>query len=426
MYICIRTRTPNKPSRREVVPLQTQDYAIYIAILFGLFIVVLFYRGLMSAVKDNARRTNDSWSVFFDMFSSFVNLSVLPTSKYLDTLANAHQSYLELAQAELNYEDTCPEPLVRQLLKNPVLVKDHHVVIRFEDQDKVLILSGKIQAEALLVHDDQTIQQALSKIRHVSKTHRTEVMRHRFTSQVALKMQTQLLMVWRAVAGYKHDMAGLAVPFFTELKELILEKEVVRSLPDHEYLGDIIDRLESYYPPLYSFIRDVDEIIIELTREEKIVVETLDLSAIFRSLFQYWVEEQDDIRPDVSISVQIPEGTLVSASEVGIFQAIWNPLKNAVRYTPTGEIKIYVRNGEDGYTHLVIQDTGMGIPESELKHIGQFGYRSESVKETSPGEGIGLWITQRMMEKMSGKFSIESSPSNGTRVILGFQKGEED
>jgi len=94
-------------------------------------------------------------------------------------------------------------------------------------------------------------------------------------------------------------------------------------------------------------------------------------------------------------------------------------LDNAVQYTPSGG-KIEVHSKKNGrYNHIVITDTGIGIPPENLKQVFDRFYRIPHRNgDKSNGTGLGLPIAKWITEAHHGRISLVSSPGKGTQVKI--------
>lgn len=92
-------------------------------------------------------------------------------------------------------------------------------------------------------------------------------------------------------------------------------------------------------------------------------------------------------------------------------------LDNAVRYTPEGgTITIGLRNRQK-HVELMVEDTGIGIPEKDLPHIFERFYKVDKSRNEG-GTGLGLSIAQFIMDKLGETIDVESEPGRGTRFTL--------
>lgn len=94
--------------------------------------------------------------------------------------------------------------------------------------------------------------------------------------------------------------------------------------------------------------------------------------------------------------------------------AIHNLLSNATKYSCGNPVTITIDK-----PHLIIEDHGIGIPESDLKHIFQPFYRASNVGSVS-GKGIGLALSKSILERLDAKIEVSSNKPSGTifRVIF--------
>ena len=126
------------------------------------------------------------------------------------------------------------------------------------------------------------------------------------------------------------------------------------------------------------------------------------------------------------VTLDLPENPIpVKCDPDKLTSAVVNLLDNAVRFTPDGgKITIGARVHVNGEVLVWVQDTGKGIPESELKKIFQQFYQIEPhTTRKHGGMGIGLSNAKGLIEAHGGKIWAESpGPGKGTtlKVFLPF------
>ena len=103
----------------------------------------------------------------------------------------------------------------------------------------------------------------------------------------------------------------------------------------------------------------------------------------------------------------------VIAPESVIAVTVGNLISNAIRYTPSGEVVCTIGSGR-----IMVEDTGPGIPESELSHVMDRHYRGVGV--SGKGSGLGLAIVQRLCELYGWSIYFENRKSGGLRAELRF------
>lgn len=102
-------------------------------------------------------------------------------------------------------------------------------------------------------------------------------------------------------------------------------------------------------------------------------------------------------------------------------QVLINLLENAVRYTDKGGIHINL-NENSSYIYLIVEDTGIGIPETELPFIFERFYRVEKSRSRQyGGTGLGLSIAKKLVELQGGEILVSSKMGDGTRFEIRFE-----
>ena len=88
---------------------------------------------------------------------------------------------------------------------------------------------------------------------------------------------------------------------------------------------------------------------------------------------------------------------------------IKNLLQNALKFTPHGTITMsIVTNHDKKQVEIVVQDTGIGIPENRQREIFD---RFAKISEFSQGVGLGLSICAKAAELIDAKLTLVSSTS---------------
>jgi two-component system, OmpR family, sensor kinase len=100
-----------------------------------------------------------------------------------------------------------------------------------------------------------------------------------------------------------------------------------------------------------------------------------------------------------------------------LFLAVHNLLDNAIKFTRPGNT-IELRSFEDGaWLVIEVADTGLGIPEDELAHVGEELYRGVGARGI-PGNGLGLSLVHAIVALHGGRVSVRSREGKGTVVTL--------
>jgi len=100
-----------------------------------------------------------------------------------------------------------------------------------------------------------------------------------------------------------------------------------------------------------------------------------------------------------------------------LYQVLSNIIGNAVKFTNSGSVNVYIQ-ASPGWQKVRVCDTGIGIPERELKNLFSKFYRINSGPRGSPcvrqGTGLGLFIAKFITEQHGGRIEVESSSGKGS------------
>lgn len=109
----------------------------------------------------------------------------------------------------------------------------------------------------------------------------------------------------------------------------------------------------------------------------------------------------------------------LSGDEVHLRQIIGNLLSNAAKYTKAGTVTLHVSwqpHSEDAiWLKVAVEDTGIGIKEKDIKKIfGTFNRLDMEASRAEEGTGLGLAVTNRLVEMMGGKLEVTSEYGKGS------------
>lgn len=95
-----------------------------------------------------------------------------------------------------------------------------------------------------------------------------------------------------------------------------------------------------------------------------------------------------------------------------------NLIENAIKYTPSGDVTVDI-TGNDKQISISVKDSGIGIPAEDIPHLFQKFYRVDnSDTREIGGTGLGLYLSRRLAETMSGNLRVESKYKEGSTFYL--------
>jgi signal transduction histidine kinase len=113
-------------------------------------------------------------------------------------------------------------------------------------------------------------------------------------------------------------------------------------------------------------------------------------------------------------------GEQVLADPERIGQVLRNLLSNAAKYSPKGtpiELRVI---GKEGRVRVEIADQGRGIHPDDVPRIFEkFGRGNDREKHKTPGVGLGLYLSQRIVRRHGSELTVQTRVGEGS--VFGFE-----
>lgn len=177
-----------------------------------------------------------------------------------------------------------------------------------------------------------------------------------------------------------------------------------------------------------------DRLQVQMSRMEQLVADLLDVSRIQQGRL--------DLRPEVCDLREIAEDVLTRCEEasersechrlvlgapepvgvvidpIRIDQALTNLVTNALKYSPDGgTIQLTVAR-EDGHAVVAVSDQGIGISSADQNRLFHPFARSDAVRGSVSGSGLGLHITRQIIEQHGGLITVDSEVGIGSTFTI--------
>ena len=118
-------------------------------------------------------------------------------------------------------------------------------------------------------------------------------------------------------------------------------------------------------------------------------------------------------------------GATLHADRQHVRQVLLNLLGNAIKYNrPGGRVDVSCQDDGNGRVHLLVHDTGIGIPADQLDKVFEPFERLGREGTAVQGTGIGLTLTRRLVEEMGGTLDVETVDGEGSTFIVTLPSGQ--
>ena len=257
----------------------------------------------------------------------------------------------------------------------------------------------------------------------ISERKRVEREREELLSELKQKNKELETLVYVASHDLRSPLVniqGFSQRLRKALDELKRRVEGALDLPELAGLkGAILPLLQERMPAALDYIRasgvKMDAIInglLHLSRAGRMVlrVETLDMDQLLHSC-----------AASMAFQLQSVEGTFrmeelpaCRADSAQIAQVFSNLLDNAIKYRdPEQSLRVRVSGRVQGESVLYsVEDNGLGIPEEQRERVWDIFQRLDPTGAT-PGEGLGLTLVRRMVERNGGRIWVEAAAKTG-------------
>lgn len=225
------------------------------------------------------------------------------------------------------------------------------------------------------------------------------------------------------ISGLSHELRTPlnAIMGFTQL----LEMEEVSKTDTRKYLGEI-KLAGNHILELVNHVLDLAKLEAGRLFLENEPVDLAKMVDQARAML-----EPELSRHSVSLETRLDPVPEIIADPTRLRQIILNLLTNAIKYNqPGGSVTITLKRTsapqgegtrqvaghppEKNWVRLTVSDTGPGIPLEKQKELFQPFNRLGVEKTKTPGVGIGLAMTKKIVEQMGGELSLDSVPGRGS------------
>ncbi|MFD3445601.1 ATP-binding protein [Microbacteriaceae bacterium 4G12] len=184
----------------------------------------------------------------------------------------------------------------------------------------------------------------------------------------------------------------------------VLQKSLQSSLKEIERLNSLVAEL------------------LELSRAESeqtnsVAIEAADVDSIAERITRNF----EMLHPDFIFTCKLESNHAKTSMPARYFEQVLVILMdNAIKYAKEQEKQVLLSSGiTDEHIFIRVEDKGIGIPQAELPYVLNRFYRVDKARSRKQGgNGLGLAIAKRLIEKHGGRIMLESEEGQGTNVTL--------
>ncbi|MBP7998458.1 MAG: HAMP domain-containing protein [Chloroflexi bacterium] len=209
-------------------------------------------------------------------------------------------------------------------------------------------------------------------------------------------------------------LADISHELRTPLTTIRGNVDLIRRLgeADEESLNDIQQELE-------RMTRLVEDLLL-LARADAgslpMARQPVQLDTIFADVYRQFSRLDEHVKLVMADFDQVQ----VMGDADRLKQLLINLVSNGIKYTPAGGTVTMSLQQAAGQAQLIVADTGIGIPETDLPYVFDRFYRVDKSRQSSPktGTGLGLAIVKWIAEAHEGSVGVQSHPGEGTMFTV--------
>jgi two-component system phosphate regulon sensor histidine kinase PhoR len=172
---------------------------------------------------------------------------------------------------------------------------------------------------------------------------------------------------------------------------------------------------------LQRIIGDLLELSV-VEKDGKLDTQEVDVVSVVKDTFA--ILKKNAEKRNITLALENSnESIICKADPFRMKQVLINLITNAISYSSEdSKVIVQIEEIEKG-VQILVQDTGIGIEESELPRIFERFYRVDKARSRAHGgTGLGLAIVKHIMEAHGGQISVDSEVGKGSTFKVVFLK----
>ena len=226
-------------------------------------------------------------------------------------------------------------------------------------------------------------------------------------SQSALEQAVQTRE--RFIASVSHELRT-PMNAILGLNALLLERA-----RDKPQARKVLEYTRQSADHLMTVINDVLDYSQLSTGQLKAHEEVFELAATVHAAFGLFGPQVESSALDYRCEIEPGVPQWVSSDRHRLMQVLVNLLGNALKFTHQGAVVLQVQ-AQDAGVMFAVQDTGIGMSQAQQLRIFQrFHQADETIASEYGGSGLGLTISQSLVQMLGGRMGVQSQPGLGSR-----------
>ncbi len=206
-------------------------------------------------------------------------------------------------------------------------------------------------------------------------------------------------------------IANMSHEIRTPLNSIVGFSSLLKEAESMEEIKEFAEIIQTNNDLLLKLIEEILDLAQMQSKNLVLHPEWIDLGRLLQEMEMTTLQQINFKDKEIDLNVENPYTRLVAYVDRNrMMQLLTNILTNAVKYTMEGSIHVGMFI-QESKLWCYIQDTGIGITPEKLPKVFE---RFEKLDDVAPGTGLGMAISQNIVEAMGGHIGVYSTLGEGS------------
>jgi signal transduction histidine kinase len=195
------------------------------------------------------------------------------------------------------------------------------------------------------------------------------------------------------------------------------QKFVAGILRETQHIQDLLNDVD-HPAPLLLGQSDAEPALLPAAKLELI---SIKIESVLESIISFAsiLAQEKNIQFLTNLPTSLPP---IWGNESALRESISNLVENALKYTPAGGYVLLGVDVKPDTLYIYVQDTGVGIPETDLPRLFERNFRGRQAGGDISGTGLGLAIAKDLIYQMEGSIHVISQVGQGSTFAVTLKR----
>ena len=223
----------------------------------------------------------------------------------------------------------------------------------------------------------------------------------------------------QAVQMREHFLASVSHELRTPMNAILgLNSLLLEQVQDKPQALRVLQYTQQSADHLMTVINDVLDYSQFSSGQLRARAEVFELPVTVRAAFELFTPQVENRALGYSCEIDAAVPHWVRTDRHRLMQVLVNLLGNAIKFTHQGSVQLRL-SVRDGGVEFSVSDTGIGMtPEQQASIFERFAQAHAQIQAQYGGNGLGLTISQRLVQLLGGTLQVHSQAGVGSRFVF--------